>query len=147
MTSDNRFFILTRKPDQPQHIKPGRICQISKSRTGSSPPSQKTVPVTVVGSLSPLTYHIAEASLEELSRAEAELLLALSDDAERLMFFRQRDRLRAASELSVGEAVLVERGEEQLRGLIRYIGSRTGLDRSSHPSGRFFGVELQVRSL
>lgn len=143
MTSDNQFFIITRKPDHPQHIRPGQICQSSKNE--ASPPSPRTVPVTVVGGRSPLTYRVAAASLEELSRAEAELLLALADDAERLACFRRRDRLRAAAELGVGGAVLVERGEERLRGVIRYIGSLTEPAFSPHPSGRFFGVELQVR--
>lgn len=88
-----------------------------------------------------LPYDIERGSLEGLSEAEAELLLALNDDAERLKWFRRADSLRAALELTEGMAVNVEMSGEQLRGVIRYIGRLT----SSFLSGRFFGIELQVR--
>lgn len=143
MTSDKLFFILTRKPDKPQHISAGRICHISQFKYSLSS-SQKTLSVTFVGHVASLPYDIDVGSLEELSEAEAELLLALTDDAERLKWFRQRDSLRAALELKVGMVVNVEKAGEQLRGIIRYIGRKEPAY-SASLSGMFFGIELQVR--
>lgn len=144
MTSDKLFFILTRKPDKPQHISAGRICHISQFKYSLSS-SQKTLSVTFVGHLASLPYDIEVGSLEELSEAEAELLLALTDDAERLKWFKRRDSLRTALELKVGMVVNVEKAGEQLRGIIRYIGRRTAPAYSASLSGMFFGIELQVR--
>lgn len=92
-----------------------------------------------------MPYDVEAGSLEELSQAEAELLLALPDDAARLKWFRRRDRLRAASELTVGTAVDVEKAGEWLRGIVRYIGTLTEPTCTRPLSGRYFGVELQVR--
>lgn len=144
MTSDKLFFILTRKPDKPQHISAGRICHLSKFKHSLSS-SPKALSVTFVGHLASLPYDIEAAWLEELSEAEAELLLALTDDAERLTRFRRRDSLRAALELKVGMVVHVETAGEELRGIIRYIGRRAEPAYSAPPPGMFFGIELQVR--
>lgn len=142
MTSENLYFILTRKPEHPSHISAGRICYIRKC---NSSPYQKTKAVMFLGSQTPLSYDIEVGSLEELSEAEAELLLALPDDPERLTWFRRRDCLRAASELSVGMPVDVEKAGERLRGIIRYIGRLKDPTFASPLSGRYFGIELQVR--
>lgn len=138
------FFILTRKPDQPQHLSAGRIGHTSQFRYKSSS-SRKTLSVTFVGLRASLPYDMEVGSLEELSEEEAELLLALPDDAERLAWFRRRDALRAALELQVGMLVQVEEAGEQLRGIIRYIGRRAEPAYSAPLSGTFFGIELQVR--
>lgn len=143
MTSDKLFFILTRKPDQPQHISAGRICHISQFTYNLSS-SRKRLSVTFVGLRASLPYDIEVGSLEELSEEEAELLLALPDDAERLAWFRRRDALRAALELQVGMLVHVEEAGEQLPGIIRSIGRRTEPAYSAPLSGTFFGIELQV---
>lgn len=144
MTSDKLFFILTRKPDKLQHISAGQICHISQFKY-SLTSSQKALSVRFVGHQASLPYDIEVGSLEELSEAEAELLLALPDDAERLARFRRRDSLRAALELKVGMVVSVEKAGEQLRGIIRHIGRRTEPAYSAPLSGTFFGIELQVR--
>uniref|UniRef100_H2RK57 Ubiquitin carboxyl-terminal hydrolase CYLD n=1 Tax=Takifugu rubripes TaxID=31033 RepID=H2RK57_TAKRU len=142
MTSDKLFFILTRKPDKLQHISAGQICHISQFKYSLSS-SQKTFSVMSVGHQFSLPYDIEVGSLEELSEAEAELLLALTDDAERLKWFQQRDSLRAALELKVGMVVNVEKDGEQLRGIIRTIGRRTEPAYSASLSGTFFGIEPQ----
>lgn len=108
-------------------------------------PFQKTKAVQFLGSQTSLSYDIEVGSLEELSKAEAELLLALPNDPERLKWFGRRDCLRVASELTVGTAVDVEKDGERLRGIIQYIGRLTGSPYSSPLSGRYFGIELQVR--
>lgn len=145
MTSENLFFILTRKPDHPSHISAGQICYISKLKDSLSSSYQKTKAVVFCGSQTLLSYDIEVGSLEELSEAEAELLLALPGDPERLKWFRRRDCLRAASELTVGTAVDVEKAGEWLRGIIRYIGRLTEPTYTCPLSGRHFGIELQVR--
>lgn len=145
MTSENLYFILTRKPEHPSHISAGRISYIRKFQNTLSSPYQKTKAVTFLGSQASLSYDIEVGSLEELSEAEAELLLALPDDPERLKWLGRRDGLRAASELSVGTAVDVEKAGEWLRGIIRYIGRQTEPTFASPLSGSYFGVELQVR--
>lgn len=147
MTSENRFFILTRKPDFLLHISAGQICYTRKFNSGPSYPGpyHRTKTVMFVGSQISLVYDIEVEMLEELSEAEAELLLALPDDAERLKWFGRRDCLRAASELTVGTAVEVEKAGERLRGIIRYIGGLTEPTYTPPLSGRYFGIELQVR--
>lgn len=145
MTSEKLFFMLTRKPDHLSHINAGRICYTSKFKDSLSSHCQKTKAVQFVGSQTSLPYEIEVGSLEELSEAEAELLLALPDDPDRLKWSKQRDRLRAASELTVGTAVEVEKAGERLRGIIRYIGGLTEPTYLSPLPGRYFGVELQVR--
>lgn len=142
MTSETLFFILTRKPDHPLHVHAGQICYTSKWWFSSS---QKTKAVQFLGSQTLLPYDIEVGSLEELSEVEAELLLALPHDPERLKWFGRRDCLRAVSELTVGTAVDVEKDGERLRGIIRYIGRLTEPPYPSPLSGRYFGIELQVR--
>lgn len=83
--------------------------------------------------------------MQELGEEEAELLLALHDDAERLKWFRERDALQAALNLNKGTAVTVDEGGEKLRGIIRYVGRLTEPMYPRRLSGRFFGIELQVR--
>nr|XP_046246822.1 ubiquitin carboxyl-terminal hydrolase CYLD [Scatophagus argus] len=137
-----QYFILTKKPDHPTHVNAGRICYKS-SHARSLDTVRGTLeklPVFFVDSTSPLDYNIEVSSLETLSYEEAELLQALSEDAERLKWFRDREALRAALDFTEGVEVTVEEGGEKLRGTIRYTGIRT----YSYPlSGRFFGVELQ----
>lgn len=145
MTSEHLFFILTRKPEHLSHISAGQICYVRTFQSALSSPDQKTKAVTFCGTWTSLPHDIEVGSLEELSEAEAELLLALPDDPERLKWFRRRDCLRAASELTVGTAVDVEKAGERLRGIIRYIGRLTEPTFSCPLSGRYFGVELQVR--
>lgn len=145
MTSENLFFILTRKPDHPSHISAGQICYIGKFKNSLSPPYQKTRAVQFLGSYTLLSYDIEVGSLEELSEAEADLLQALPDNAGRLKWFGRRDCLRAASEFTVGMVVDVEKDGERLRGIIRYIGRLTEPKYGSPLSGKHFGIELQVR--
>lgn len=104
----------------------------------------KKLPVLFLGPQAQLTYEIEVSELEELSNEEAELLQALPDDAERLKWFRQKDSLRAAMELTEGIVVTVDEAGVQLRGIIRYVGRLTEPTYLSPTSGRFFGIELQV---
>lgn len=145
MTSENLFFILTRKPDRPSHISAGQICYIRKFNNSLSTSYQKPKAVQVLGSSTLLSHDFEMESLEELSEAEADLLQALPDNAERLKWFGRRDCLRAASEFTVGMVVDVEKDGEWLRGIIQYIGSLTVPKYGSPLSGRHFGIELQVR--
>lgn len=83
--------------------------------------------------------------MQELREEEAKLLLALQDDAERLKWFRQPGALQAALQLDQGAAVTVDEGGEKLRGIVRYVGSLTDRMHPCPLSGRYFGIELQVR--
>lgn len=83
--------------------------------------------------------------MQELREEEAKLLLALQDDAERLKWFREPEALQAALQLSKGAAVTVDEGGEKLRGIVRYVGSLTDRMHPCPLSGRYFGIELQVR--
>ncbi|KAF1385307.1 hypothetical protein PFLUV_G00106380 [Perca fluviatilis] len=148
MTSTKKlYFIITRKPEFPGHISAGRICYISeykhRSSLRTSSRSPIKLPVFVMGSCSVIDYDLEVSSMEELSAEEAELLLALSEDAERLKWFNERDALRAAKGLAVGTEVTVEEGGGKLRGILRYIGRLTEPTYSAPLSGTFFGIELQ----
>lgn len=83
--------------------------------------------------------------MKPLSEKEAELLLALPDDAERLKWFTDKAALQTALGLTEGTAVIVEEGGEELKGIIRYIGELTTPTYRDPLSGTFFGIELQVK--
>ncbi|XP_060934365.1 ubiquitin carboxyl-terminal hydrolase CYLD isoform X2 [Limanda limanda] len=141
MTSPaNHYFIITEKPEYYSLIKPGHICYISEQRFKRQSSSSK-LPVFPVNTSSCLDYDIERKCLSDLPVKSAELLLALTDDAERLTWFREGVALQTALGLTPGTVVMVQAGEEELRGTIRYIGR---LQKSHNPlSATFFGVELQ----
>lgn len=145
MTSkDNQYFILTTKPEHPQHIDAGQLCYISKfklrSETDIGPShSSKKLSVYFLGSRADLPHEVDVSMLEELSEEEVELLQAVEDDAERLKGFREKDALLAAQDLTEGTAVTVDEAGQKLRGIIRYVGKK-----NYYTSERFFGIELQV---
>ncbi|KAF0041680.1 hypothetical protein F2P81_005212 [Scophthalmus maximus] len=145
MTSTSHiYFIITEKPEFSGHISAGCICYISEykhRRHGSSSQSLSVIPFS---SQSGLDYPIDLRCMTELSAAWAELLLALPEDAERLRWFREGAVLQAALELKVGTVVVVQEGEEERRGVIRYIG-RLEKPKYPHPplSAVFFGIQLQ----
>ncbi|XP_076583196.1 ubiquitin carboxyl-terminal hydrolase CYLD [Chaetodon auriga] len=147
MTSaDNLYFIVTRKPEFPKSINAGCICYISKNthrREIGRCHSPTRLPVFFVSSYTTLDYDIEVSSMEELSAEEAELLLAMPEDAERLRGFRDKDALQAALGLTKGTAVTVDEGGQKLGGIIRYIGRLTEPTISYPISGTFFGIELQ----
>ncbi|XP_042338720.1 ubiquitin carboxyl-terminal hydrolase CYLD isoform X2 [Plectropomus leopardus] len=144
-SSDTLYFMITRKPEYPAHIKPGSICYISKfnhKKLFNSAHSPPKIPVFFLSAQIKMDYCVDVNSMESLSVDEADLLQGLSKDAERLEWFKDRDALQTALGLTVGTAVTVEKEEEKLRGIIRYIG---GLTEPSFPCqlpGRFFGIEL-----
>ncbi|KAI3369102.1 hypothetical protein L3Q82_026072, partial [Scortum barcoo] len=145
MTSTNNvYFIVTKKPEHPGHISAGHICHMSVNRHRlETKLSAKRLSVFLLGSKSLLDHELEVSILEELSPEAAGLLQALPDDAERLKWFREKEALQTALGLTEGTLVMVEEGRDQLRGIIRYIGMIT---RSSYPnpiSGTFFGIELQ----
>lgn len=82
--------------------------------------------------------------MEQLSAEEAELLQALPDDTERLKWFKEKNALQTALGLTKGTPVTVDQGRQELRGIIRYIGTLTEPTFSCPLSGTFFGIELQV---
>lgn len=150
MTSTNiQYFILTGKPEFPQHVNPGRLCYTSKSKDiiqSEHKVSNASVKLSVYffGSCSALQYDIEKSVLEELSEEYADLLLAVQDDAERMKWFREKVALHAAQQLTEGTVVTVEENGQKLRGVIRFAGT---LVKPTYPiplSGRFFGIELQV---
>uniref|UniRef100_A0A3P8TYU5 Ubiquitin carboxyl-terminal hydrolase CYLD n=1 Tax=Amphiprion percula TaxID=161767 RepID=A0A3P8TYU5_AMPPE len=147
MTStEYHYYIITKKPQFPEHIKPGRICYIREyclSAELKTSPTLKTLPVFLMGLNSPLDYRIEVSCMEKLSVQEAELLQALSEDTERLKWFKQRDALKTALGLTVGTEVTVEEEGKKLRGTIRYIGHITEPVYSGVLSGTLFGIELQ----
>ena len=138
----NHYFIITEKPEYYSHINLGNICYISEQRFKRQKSSSK-LPVFPFSTSSCLDYDIERKCLSALPVKSAELLLALPDDAERLKWFREGAALQTALGLTSGTAVIVQAGEEELRGNIRYIGRLT---KSQNPlSATFLGIELQVR--
>lgn len=140
MTTEKQYFILTGKPEYPQHISPGRICYTPVFNYSVEVTKLKVI---FVGSRSSLDYEIDISCMKQLDVKEAELLQALSEDQERLKWFKQRDALKIALTLTEGTAVTVEEGAEKLRGIIRYIGELTRPNYPDNLTGMFFGIELQ----
>lgn len=92
-----------------------------------------------------LDYDVEVNKMEGLNEQEAGLLQALSDDLERLKFFKEKNALQTALTLKVGTTVTVEEEGGELRGIIRFIGPLTKPLYPHTLSGTFFGIELQVR--
>ncbi|XP_054646827.1 ubiquitin carboxyl-terminal hydrolase CYLD [Dunckerocampus dactyliophorus] len=148
MTSTgNQYFIVTEAPKSTGHCNTGSICYIPDYQDGLKHPAfdfPAKLQVFLLGSLTTLCYEIDRRCLEELSPDEAGLLLALTDDAERLKWFKEKNALFSALTLSEGAEVVVELGNEKLNGIVRYIGNLTRPARTAEPlQGIFLGVELQ----
>ncbi|XP_054459070.1 ubiquitin carboxyl-terminal hydrolase CYLD [Anoplopoma fimbria] len=142
-TSD-LYFIVTRKPEDRGLVNAGRICYISESRHRSLKRSYPTkLPVFLMGSRTRLDYEIELSYMEQLSAEDAELLQALSEDADRMRWFIEGEALRTALGLAEGTAVTVEEGGDKLRGIVKYIGRLTDKSYSCPLPGTFFGIELQ----
>lgn len=141
MTStNNQYFIVTERPKQPKHIEAGSICYTSSSKHKPT----KRLSVYLLHALTPLSYDLELDLLRELSKEEAELLQAVGDNSERLLWSTDGDALRAALLLTEDTAVTVDHEGEKLRGVIRFVGSLREPSFSCPLSGRFFGIELQV---
>ncbi|XP_077439768.1 ubiquitin carboxyl-terminal hydrolase CYLD isoform X2 [Vanacampus margaritifer] len=136
-----QYFIATQLPDSLRHYSAGCICYIHERHQSLG--SQKKLQVLFLGSFSPLYYELERTFLEELSAAEAGLLLALTDNSERLKWFRHKDVLHRALALSEGTEVVVKEGSEKLKGLIRYIGNLPKPALEEPVKAIFFGIELQ----
>ncbi|XP_034736397.1 ubiquitin carboxyl-terminal hydrolase CYLD isoform X2 [Etheostoma cragini] len=147
MTStENLYFIIIIKPKYPGHIDAGRICYISEHKHRLSlrrSCSPLKLPVFLMGARSSLDYELEVSSMAKLSAEEAELLQALSDDAERLKWFNERDALRTARGLTLGTEVTVEEGGEKLRGILRCMVRDPEPTYAAPISEKFFGIELQ----
>ncbi|XP_032381268.1 ubiquitin carboxyl-terminal hydrolase CYLD isoform X1 [Etheostoma spectabile] len=147
MTStENLYFIIIRKPEYPRHIDAGRLCYINEHKHGLSLRTSRSplkLPVLLMGARSSLDYDLEVSIMEKLSAEEAELLQALSEDAERLKWFNEGDALRTAQGLTPGTEVTVEEGGEKLRGILRCIVRHPEPTYSAPISGKFFGIELQ----
>lgn len=137
------YFIITAKPPSPNSfIDAGEICYIDKQQYESrlKRKATDTLPVVRMGSL--LETDLDKVLLMPLSIREAELLLALEPNEDRLLALKDKKVLQEASNLTTDDQVYVEYNGKQLKGIIRYIGSIT--DYSINPlAGTFFGVELQ----
>ncbi|XP_036969886.1 ubiquitin carboxyl-terminal hydrolase CYLD [Acanthopagrus latus] len=142
MSTDNLYFIITTKPDYPGHINAGCICFIREYKYRSEI-SHSPKKLHVCKACSPLDYAIDLSCMEQLSAEEAELLQALPDDTERLKWFKEKNALQTALGLTKGTPVTVDQGRQELRGIIRYIGTLTEPTFSCPLSGTFFGIELQ----
>ncbi|XP_058494803.1 ubiquitin carboxyl-terminal hydrolase CYLD [Solea solea] len=143
MTStEHVYFILTKRPESPGHLKAGSICYAPESKYKRRVHSSK-VNVTPLDSYANLDYAIDLDCMTELSAEHAELLLALPDDKERLQWFQDKSALQTAVGLTEGDAIIVLEGEDEMKGIIRYIGTLSGPKYKRPLAGRFFGIELQ----
>lgn len=138
----NKYFIVTATPAPHGWIKPGQIFYISEERYLRATKQKKnTIPLIRVDSV--LDRDLPVEVLLPLTRKQAELLLALNSDEEKLREYTHSVNLEQALDLVEGSEVMVENCGEWLKGVVRYIGRR------SEPvpgpvAGVFFGVELQV---
>ncbi|XP_032428784.1 ubiquitin carboxyl-terminal hydrolase CYLD [Xiphophorus hellerii] len=144
--SDYVYFIITKKPENPLHIKLGSICytrEFTYNTHNVSQPGRRTkLPVTFLKSLNNLMYNIDVIYMEKLSLEEADFLLACEPEDERLHRFRD-NAFQASLGLTVGTNVMVKEQDEMLMGVIRYIGPILEPDYVNPIRGRFFGIELQ----
>uniref|UniRef100_A0A3Q2TIL2 Ubiquitin carboxyl-terminal hydrolase CYLD n=1 Tax=Fundulus heteroclitus TaxID=8078 RepID=A0A3Q2TIL2_FUNHE len=140
------FFIITKKPEAPQHIKLGSICYMREQKyldDLSKPGALTAFSVTFLPSHASLDYKIDLTCVEKVSPQEADLLLACQPESDRLKWLRDRDALQTALALTVGTDVMVEKDGDWLRGTIRYIGPVADTGYFNPITGRYFGIELQ----
>uniref|UniRef100_A0A3B5L2D7 ubiquitinyl hydrolase 1 n=1 Tax=Xiphophorus couchianus TaxID=32473 RepID=A0A3B5L2D7_9TELE len=144
--SDYVYFIITKKPESPLHIKLGSICYIREytynTHNVSQPGRRTKLPVTFLKSLNNIIYNIDVICMEKLSLEEADFLLACEPEDERLHWFRD-NAFQASLGLTVGTNVMVKEEDEMLMGVIRYIGPILEPNYVNPIRGRFFGIELQ----
>ncbi|XP_056606123.1 ubiquitin carboxyl-terminal hydrolase CYLD isoform X1 [Triplophysa dalaica] len=137
---DLKYFMLIAQPPSHGYLKPGQICHTHKTLyEGRKKRNDTVLPVTFIGE----TYErdLKADLLRPLSRIAAELLLALEDNAERIMALAGQALVTSLA-LSKGSQVFVEYKNEWLTGVIQYIGRITPCTRDPI-AGVFFGVELQ----
>nr|XP_020481195.1 ubiquitin carboxyl-terminal hydrolase CYLD-like isoform X2 [Monopterus albus] len=142
-SSDYQYFIITENTEY-YPVKPGRLFYILKSKYNEQPQKRGSHSKLKVISLHGqyLDYDVDQRCMSTLSAEEAGFLLAVSDDTERLKWFRQKDALKTAQGLTMGTRVIVEEEGKELWGIIRYIGMLTE-SYVRPPTGTFFGIELQ----
>uniref|UniRef100_A0A3B5LF41 Ubiquitin carboxyl-terminal hydrolase CYLD n=1 Tax=Xiphophorus couchianus TaxID=32473 RepID=A0A3B5LF41_9TELE len=120
--SDYVYFIITKKPESPLHIKLGSICYIREytynTHNVSQPGRRTKLPVTFLKSLNNIIYNIDVICMEKLSLEEADFLLACEPEDERLHWFRD-NAFQASLGLTVGTNVMVKEEDEMLMGVIR----------------------------
>uniref|UniRef100_A0A3B3C7F4 Ubiquitin carboxyl-terminal hydrolase CYLD n=1 Tax=Oryzias melastigma TaxID=30732 RepID=A0A3B3C7F4_ORYME len=149
MTSKNyHYFIVTKKPRSVLTVNPGRLCYMTTQKYNAQQETTKhpkTLSVHAFDSFTNIPKDVEISCLEELSLEDAQLLLAVPDDTERLSMFSDQPAFQAARSLSVGTAVTVKEDGKNLRGVIRYIGKRREPPYPDPISGTYYGVELQVK--
>ncbi|KAF6716941.1 Ubiquitin carboxyl-terminal hydrolase CYLD [Oryzias melastigma] len=147
MTSTScHYFIVTKKTRGVLTVNPGRLCYMTTQKYNAHQETTKhpkTLSVYAFDSLAGIPKDVEISCLEELSLEDAQLLLAVPDDTERLSMFSDQPAFQAARSLSVGTAVTVKEDGKNLRGVIRYIGKRTEPRYPNPISGTYYGVELQ----
>lgn len=145
-STENVYFILTKKPEWISFAKAGSIVYMPENKYISemkkSPPPLKLRMCLM--NYSRIDYDLEANDMEQLCVEEVELLQALPDEAERLRCFRERHDLQAAMQLAIGTEVTVEEAGKKLRGIIHYIGPIKKASISCPIPGYFFGIELQV---
>ncbi|RVE73693.1 hypothetical protein OJAV_G00034000 [Oryzias javanicus] len=110
MTStSHRYFIVTKKPRNLFSLNPGRLCYITtlkyNAQQQETTKHPKTLSVIAFDSHTQLSKDVEVSCLEELRLEDAQLLLAVPDDAERLKMFSDQPAFQAARSLSLGTAV------------------------------------------
>uniref|UniRef100_A0A3P8QYP3 Ubiquitin carboxyl-terminal hydrolase CYLD n=1 Tax=Astatotilapia calliptera TaxID=8154 RepID=A0A3P8QYP3_ASTCA len=144
-STENVYFILTKKPERISFAKAGSIVYMPENKYISemkkSPPPLKLRMCLM--NYSRIDYDLEANDMEQLCVEEVELLQALPDEAERLRCFRERHDLQAAMQLAIGTEVTVEEAGKKLRGIIHYIGPLKKASISCPIPGYFFGIELQ----
>ncbi|XP_061832055.1 ubiquitin carboxyl-terminal hydrolase CYLD isoform X2 [Nerophis lumbriciformis] len=137
-----QYFIVT---EALESCNAGCLCYSLDYQDGSKHTGYPTkLQVFLLGVHRQACCEIDARCLKELSKDKAGLLQALSDDSEKLRWFKDENALRIALTLSEGSEVVVEEGREKLLGIIRYIGNLPQLMETTEPlPGVFFGVELQ----
>ncbi|XP_004572386.4 ubiquitin carboxyl-terminal hydrolase CYLD [Maylandia zebra] len=144
-STENVYFILTKKPEWISFAKAGSIVYMPENKYISemkkSPPPLKLRMCLM--NYSRIDYDLEANDMEQLCVEEVELLQALPDEAERLRCFRERHDLQAAMQLAIGTEVTVEEAGKKLRGIIHYIGPLKKASISCPIPGYFFGIELQ----
>ncbi|XP_023700497.2 ubiquitin carboxyl-terminal hydrolase CYLD isoform X1 [Paramormyrops kingsleyae] len=136
------YFIILKTPNS---IFCGHICYILERKYDSildSPEYTKKLSVSCT-SLG-IDLDVEFEALQLLTVKEAELLLALNNEEERLMTFQEKEHLEFALSLTEGTTVSVEVTGAWCDGVIRYIGTITDTRVHTAPiSGTVFGIELE----
>ncbi|XP_039609686.1 ubiquitin carboxyl-terminal hydrolase CYLD [Polypterus senegalus] len=139
------YILMEGFKDLIDNFQAGNICYMEEAeylKTVSESPDKK-LRVYFPDTYTPRNADVS--CLQPLKTEEAGLLLAITDDSERLHWYLEKQQLEKALALNTDQEIIVDVNSQLCRGVLRYIGPITSkrLFYGVYIFPTYFGVELQ----